>query len=252
MNISQGHQEKSCLGRLLVNRGYLTESQLEQGLALQRETGQRLGEVLVQAGWVSEKERDRVLKHQSRYRGAAALVAVVALPFQPLLSFASTSAPTTERSSDASQLYEREGQVGLTPMTDGDMAKISAQGSDAFLDRIAVVDRMAMDARNSQARGELLEDADVLEGLKLVADTFSPVLGFLESDVTVSGVHYSKSKLRFELLENGGLKFALPDRIEAIRMDNIRVQAGQGAPMGNISFHDIRFHPDSSMTISTR
>lgn len=56
MSISQGHQEKSRLGQLLVNRGYLSEDQLEKGLRLQRDTGQRLGELLIQAGWVSEQD----------------------------------------------------------------------------------------------------------------------------------------------------------------------------------------------------
>ncbi|MBC7182164.1 MAG: pilus assembly protein PilB, partial [Marinobacter sp.] len=59
MRIRQGIEEKSRLGRLLVNRGYLSEGQLEDGLRVQRETGQRLGEVLVQAGWITRKELDR-------------------------------------------------------------------------------------------------------------------------------------------------------------------------------------------------
>ncbi|MEX0603199.1 MAG: hypothetical protein WD623_01805 [Marinobacter sp.] len=49
---------------MLVNRGYLSEDQLETGLRLQRETDQRLGEVLIQAGWVSDRELQRVLRHQ--------------------------------------------------------------------------------------------------------------------------------------------------------------------------------------------
>ena len=64
MRIRQGFEEKSRLGRLLVNRGYLSETQLEDGLRLQREAGQRLGEVFIQSGWISEKELNRVLKHQ--------------------------------------------------------------------------------------------------------------------------------------------------------------------------------------------
>ena len=73
MRIRQGFEEKSRLGRLLINRGYLSEGQVNEGLRLQRESGQRLGEVFIQAGWISEKELHRVLKHQSRYRNAAAL-----------------------------------------------------------------------------------------------------------------------------------------------------------------------------------
>jgi len=45
---------------------------------------------------------------------------------------------------------------------------------------------------------------------------------------------------------------AFPERIEEIRMDNIRVSGGSSPAMGNVSIQDIRFHPDSRMTIYTR
>ena len=48
MRIRQGFEEKSRLGRLLINRGYLSGGQVNEGLRLQRETGQRLGEVFIQ------------------------------------------------------------------------------------------------------------------------------------------------------------------------------------------------------------
>ena len=108
MRIRQGFEEKSRLGRLLVGRGYLTEAQLDEGLRVQRESGLRLGEVFIQSGWISEKELSRVLKHQSRYRNAAALVAVVALPFQPLVGFAATNhVNTSPSSSEAGEMYEK-------------------------------------------------------------------------------------------------------------------------------------------------
>lgn len=254
MNISQGHQEKSRLGRLLVNRGYISDAQLDEGLCLQRETGQRLGEVLVQAGWVSEKELHRVLKHQSRYRSAAALVAVVALPFQPLISFASTNTPDSSQFSESGQLYDTDAGHGLTPMSDSDMAEVSAQGADQFMLRLAAVGQMASAARDSQASGEPLDEVgiDAIQGLRLVAHTFVPILNFLDSDFSISGVYYDDSKPRFQVRDDGALKLALPERIEEIRMDNITVSGSQSPSMGNVSFHNIRFHPDSSLTIYAR
>ncbi len=113
MRIRQGFEEKSRLGRLLINRGYLSEGQLEEGLRAQRETGQRLGEVLIAAGWISERELHRVLKHQSRYRNAAALVTMVTLPFQPpLVSLASSNTNAAQIGAGVGELYERS---GLTP-----------------------------------------------------------------------------------------------------------------------------------------
>lgn len=129
MRIRQGFEEKSRLGRLLINRGYLSEGQLDEGLRLQRETGQRLGEVFIQAGWISEKELYRVLKHQSRYRNAAALVTMVTLPFQPLVTFAaSNSAEASQSALEAGELYERG---NLAPLSESELATISGQGIDA-------------------------------------------------------------------------------------------------------------------------
>ncbi|MBL3824161.1 MULTISPECIES: pilus assembly protein PilB [unclassified Marinobacter] len=243
MRIRQGFEEKSRLGRLLINRGYLSEGQLDEGLRLQRETGQRLGEVFIQAGWISEKELYRVLKHQSRYRNAAALVTMVTLPFQPLVTFAaSNSAEASQSALEAGELYERG---NLAPLSESELATISGQGDPTLLERIGVVSSMA---ENPTGDGS----ADVIEGLKLTANIFVPVLNFIDSDLSISGVHYREGEPRYRVREDGALMLAFPERIEEIRMDNIRVSGSQGASMGNVSIHDIRFHPDSQMTIYTR
>lgn len=249
MRIRQGFEEKSRLGRLLVNRGYLSEGQLDEGLRLQRETGQRLGEVLIQAGWISEKELHRVLKHQSRYRSAAALVTMVTLPFQPLVTFAaSNSAEASQAALEAGELYKRG---SLAPLDETELAEISGQGDPTLLQRIGMVSSMAEAAGSGSEQGA--DGAvDVIEGLKLSANIFVPVLNFLESDLSISGVHYRDGEPRYRIREDGALMLAFPERIEEIRMDNIRVTGSQGASMGNVSIHDIQFHPDSQMTIYTR
>ncbi|KEF32529.1 Type II secretory pathway, ATPase PulE/Tfp pilus assembly pathway, ATPase PilB [Marinobacter nitratireducens] len=244
MRIRQGFEEKSRLGRLLINRGYLSQAQLEEGLKLQRDTGQRLGEVFIQAGWISEKELHRVLKHQSRYRNAAALVTMVALPFQPLVSFAASSNANATQVDDAGQLYEGK---GLLAMTDDEMSSIAGQGDTSLLERIERISDMPA----AGAAGED-EQVDAIEGLKLTANIFVPVLNFLDSDLTISGVHYRDGQPRFSVREDGALILALPERIDQVRMDNIRVVGGASPAMGNISINDIRFHPDSRMTIYTR
>jgi len=248
VRIRQGFEDKSRLGRLLINRGYLSEGQVGEGLRLQRETGQRLGEVFIQAGWISERELHRVLKHQSRYRNAAALVTVVTLPFQPLVSFAaSNSAEASESALEAGELDDRG---NLAPLTETELAAISGQGDPTLLDRIGIVRGMAENPEGREESGE--GSTDVIEGLKLSANIFVPVLNFLDSDLTISGVHYREGEPRYRVRDDGALMLAFPERIEEIRMDNIRVAGTQGASMGNVSIHDIRFHPDSQMTIYTR
>lgn len=249
MRIRKGFEEKSRLGRLLVNRGYLSEGQLDEALLAQRETGQRLGEVLITAGWVSEKELHRVLKHQARYRNAAALVTMVTLPFQPLISLASTNANATTMPVEAGELFE---SGGFALLSESEMSDVSAQSSVGLLARVEAVSAMPGNAGRADVTDPEIAGLDAVEGVWMTANIFVPVLSFLDSDLTVSGVYYRDGEPRYSIQEDGGLRLAFPERIEEIRMDNIRVSGDQSPSMGNVSIHNIRFHPDSQMTIHIR
>lgn len=247
MRIRQGFEEKSRLGRLLINRGYLSESQLEEGLRVQRETGQRLGEVFISLGWISERELHRVLRHQSRYRNAAALVTMVTLPFQPLVTLASSNTNAAQVDAESGEMYERG---GLTPLSEEEMSGVSAQNRIGLMERLEVVSSMYGSAQDDPSGGA--PDVDAIEGIKLAANVFVPVLSFLDSELTITGVHYRDGESRYSLEDGAGLRLAFPERIEEIRMENIRVMGGQTPAMGNVSMRDIRFYPDSQMTIYTR
>ena len=52
------------IGEILVRRGLVTDSQVEQALKLQRETGERMAQVLVQKGWLSERDLLEALSEQ--------------------------------------------------------------------------------------------------------------------------------------------------------------------------------------------
>ncbi|GGC77737.1 pilus assembly protein PilB [Marinobacter halophilus] len=249
MRIRKGFEEKSRLGRLLINRGYLSEGQLDEALLAQRQSGQRLGEVLVASGWVSEKELHRVLKHQARYRNAAALVTMVTLPFQPLVSLASTNTNAANMPIEAGELYEKG---GFAPMSEHEMADVVARSNVGLLARIDSVATMPDIANQGDVTDLEVAGLDAVEGIKLAANIFVPVLSFLDSDLTISGVYYREGEPRYSIHEDGALRLAFPERIEEIRMDNIRVSGDQSPALGNVSLHNIRFHPDSQMTIHTR
>jgi hypothetical protein len=247
VKIRPGIEEKSRLGRLLINRGYLTEDQLKEGLGRQRETGQRLGEIFVQSGWVTEKELVRILKHQTRYRNAAALFTVVTLPLQPLVSFAASNNVTAAQvEPEAGELYDVK---GLSALTEDEMSGVSGQADSKLMQRISAMSSMVSSAATGEADDTTV---DVIEGIKLTANIFVPVLNFLDSDFSISGVHYREGEPRFTVREDGALTLAFPERIEEIRMDNIRVSGSHGPSMGNVSISDIRFDPASQMTIYTR
>ncbi|MGO1461625.1 MAG: hypothetical protein ACTHV7_04800 [Oleiphilaceae bacterium] len=231
MRFRKGFEEKSRLGRLLINRGYLSEGQVDEGLKLQRESGKRLGEVFITAGWITERELGRVLKHQSRYRNAAAMVTMATLPFQPLITFAASNNANAAQAAEAGELFDA---AGMSPLTESELSAVAGQGNSSLLERISQ------------------PEPDIVEGMKLTANVFVPVLNILDSDVSISGAHYLEGEPKHVVGENGAVIMAFPERIEEIRLDNIRVIGGSSPAMGNVSIQNIRFHPDSRMTIYTR
>ncbi|WP_165855046.1 pilus assembly protein PilB [Marinobacter sp. JSM 1782161] len=241
MNTRQAYLDKSRLGRLLVNRGYLSEGQLIQALETQRASGRLLGEVVVASGWLTHRELERVLRQQRRYRRAAAWVAVVTLPLQPVVTLAAV-APDGSEAAPVGQIMN-PGR-GFQPLSDREMQTAAGQGSDTLKARIEAVANLGQAAQG--------EEMDAVEGLRLLAHTFVPVLNFLEADVTVSGVHYRSGSPRIRIQQDGGVRLALPERIERISLTDIRVTNGTGPTLGNIGLHDIRFSPDSTMTIYVR
>jgi hypothetical protein len=133
-------------------------------------------------------------------------------------------------------------------MTDQDMAGVAGQGNARIFEQFAQVGSMPDAARGEGAADA--SDPDAIEALKLATNVFVPVLNFLDSELTISGVHYRQDVPRFAIRNDGSLELALPERIEQIRMENIRV--GSSPSMGNITISDVRFQAGSSMTISTR
>jgi len=57
------------LGQLVLQRGLVNEEQLEVALAEHLSTGKRLGEVLVDRGWVTAQELSELLAQQDGARG---------------------------------------------------------------------------------------------------------------------------------------------------------------------------------------
>ena len=233
--------DKSRLGRLLVNRGYISEQQLEDALAQQRVSGQRLGEVMICQGIITNRDLDRTLKHQKRYRYTAAFVALVVAPLQPIAAFAATT-QVASASSDAiaaEQINAFKSKTGLKSLDDGEMAGVSAQGITEDIQSLMM-----------QVDGGVKPDS--MKVLKTVANVFLPITNALAWDSSIEGVVYDTSKPGFEILESGKMKLALPAHIDKISLENIRVAGSTGASMGSIYIDDISFSSDSSMTISVR
>lgn len=236
--------DKSRLGRLLVNRGYITDEQLTQALGVQRESGDRLGEILVRAGWVTSRELQRTLKHQSRYRYTAAFAAMVVAPLQPVAALAAP-APALPSATPPTAGQQARGDSGMKALSEAEMKEVSGQGSNEFIANAHAI------AQTPDSDDEAEDQA--LDTLELAARTFIPVLSFLDSDLTVTGVDFGDSGPGYGIADDGTVTLNMPERIEEIRMERIRVEGSPAsASMGSIRVSNLRFSDDSHLSIRTR
>ncbi len=240
MFTSNKQLDKSRLGRLLVNRGYISQAQLDAALIIQRERGILLGQVLIDQGLITEKDLGRTLKHQERYRYAAALVAVVVSPLQPMVAMASGSAGAVipENRTSASQLVNFSKASGLQPLQDEEMGSVSAQG---LLEDVQWLTQVVQNTRDG--KDQSTEDSDEIGQVKMMAHLALPITNFLDAKTTVEGVRYDSDQLtRFN--PDGSIQLAFPSQIDRIAMEDIRPAGSNGPTFGSLYFTDIKMQMD--------
>lgn len=265
MTVKTEQLAKSRLGRLLINRGYITEQQLDEALILQASQKMMLGEVLIEKGWITEKDLQRTLKHQSRYRYTAAFIALAAAPFQPMLAVAATpmGLPVINNKVEISSA-ELGKFSGMQMLDDEALSGVNAQGFGGSIPGMSTAigfgqnGDVASGLMHKYNDGDYEEPKDEQIAYEL-ADTvltvagFGPISNFIEADISIEGLKYQEGRSQIEILEGGKMKFYMPTEIERISMENIRVKGNtSGSTFGSIYISDIKYHPDSNYTISAK
>jgi hypothetical protein len=208
-------------GQLLVRHKLVTEEQLRSAIEQQRQTGQRLGEILAEWNLVTQQHVQDILRKQRRVRMAAALIGAI---FAPLEAYAAeTLAAAPAAISAPAAVLPRDGS--LTPLPESELDAVSAQGLDDDLVR--------------QVREQLKHN-----GVEVIGDLtklVNPVLGVLDSDVSVHNVVYAPSRAATTINPDGSLTLNLPTTIGEINFNNIRVRgaAADGPTFGSISIRGI-------------
>jgi len=258
---------KSRLGRLLVNRGYITENQLSEALTLQAAEGCLLGEVLIDKGYISEKDLNRTLKHQKRYRYTAAFVALAAAPFQPMVAMAASpiGLPISNTKIELSNVDM--GQFGgMQMMDDSELSDVNAQGFGGQIPGMGIginfgqnSDGVAAGFHNKYQEDEEYKEQDEEQIASELSDTvltvagLGPISNMIDAKISIEGLKYQEGRPQIELLEGGRMKFYMPTEIAKISMEDIRVKGNTSGPtMGSIYMSDIKFDPRSSYTVGPK
>ncbi|MEN9437821.1 MAG: hypothetical protein RIR09_2476 [Pseudomonadota bacterium] len=228
---SLNKQQQSRLGQILVKKNLISQEQLSQAISHQNRTGKRLGDILTDWDLISHQHVQNALGVQRKLRIAASIVTAM---LAPLHAYASTPVPhAVITQNDAVQQPASK----MVAMSEADLDGVSAQGLNEQLLEIV-----------SDA-GKTKDGAEVLG---TIAKVFNPLLGFLNSDTTISGVVYDPARSKAIINPNGSITLPMPVSIAEVRIANIRPVAvgGVGGPsMGTITLSDIRFN-NTKVTLS--
>lgn len=207
---------KALIGQLLVKQNLISEEQLARAIELQRTTGQRLGDIFAEWNLVTHQHVQDALRKQRHLRLAAAIVTALVAPLETYAAAAvpavAVTAPVVLRSDS-----------GLKPMSEEEMGETSAQGLH--------------DELVQQVQKQMKDNG--VEVLGDMAKVLNPVLGFLESDMTMKNVVYDPARTTATLAKDGTLTLALPTSIGEISFANIRVRGSEGPSFGSISIKGI-------------
>lgn len=236
-------QNKALIGQLLVKQNLISEEQLARAIELQRTTGQRLGDIFAEWNLVTQQHVQDALRKQRHLRLAAAIVTALVAPLETYAAAAvpavAVTAPVVLRSDSgqasgdgapaanvatiAAPPVAAPAFGGLKPMTEEEMGDTSAQGLH--------------DELVQQVQKQMKDNG--VEVLGDMAKVLNPVLGFLDSDVTMKNVVYDPTKTTATLGKDGTLTLALPTSIGEISFANIRVRGSEGPSFGSITIKGI-------------
>jgi len=259
--MQQHAQHNSRLGRVLINKGQLSEAQLEIALVEQANTGVRLGEVLVAHGWITDAQLQRALKRQSLLRKAGAIATAVCAPLHATAGFAASvvSQPIVplQRGGITEQVTALPS--GLVALTDEEMSGAAAQGP-FDVSSLPMMD-IGFDGAGAGLRHKFNdEDEDNQQSDEQVAyelmDSVTTVMGFgplssaIEADISMEGFRRFEGVPTISLLEDGGVRFYTGFQADRINIENIRVKGSEGPEtFGSIYMTDVEFAPGSNYTI---
>jgi hypothetical protein len=222
-------KNQSRLGQILVKKKLISDAQLQDAIRRQSSSGERLGDILTAWSGVSSQHIEAALRAQRNLRLAASLVTAMMAPLQ---AYAAAPAPAVESTQFETAPKPSKGLVAM----DG----VSAQGLQQEL--LDLVDKRS----SGQKSGA--------EVLGTMAKLMNPILGFLDSDMTIKDVVYDPKKAMATPNPDGSITLSMPSSIGEISFKNIRPVAvgGIGGPsMGSITLRDIQFN-DTKVTIHHR
>lgn len=218
--------KKSRLGTLLVHRNLINRQQLYEALDIQEQQGKKIGEILIEKGWVTEKQLNQVLHKQSRYRLIAAFSAILLGPIQPVLAASNKPLPIISQRQNSDTPFINE-------------LSISPSGYEQILETV----RETLNHDAHQAASSTIE---------ALAYALLPGSNILDAKVEVQGVVYEDGP-QLTLNHDGSLNLKLPTSIRQVAFRDIKTsEEQQDEHIGDLVIQNIEFGANHSITVKLK
>lgn len=214
-------QHQSRFGQLLVERGVISQQQLDRAIAHQQETGRRLGEIFTEWEVITHELLNDVLHTQYNRRAAAAIAVALLSPLTSVVAAPSAQQEVTLSAPSAT----------MQKLSEGELRGSAAQGLSTEL--------VAQIAAPHTVNGV----AVIGDMAKLV----NPLLGFLEADSNAKNLVYDARNASASVQADGSLTLQLPTSIGSLSFNNVHVKGSNGGSFGSVEIRGI----DLSSTVVT-
>ena len=212
--------QKSRLGRILCDQGYVSESELDKAIREQQSNGKRLGEVLVDTGIVSRWQLRRALSRQTRLRFAASLAVALLNPIQ--LAHGDAATANFDSPHDGLDDWEHDESSSLSePLL-----------PEQKLARSKVEENLAHDEVSIRVAGQLVKM--VMPLLNQLEAGYHTPEGERKNDIT-----YDVDNAKAEIHPDGRIRLSIPSSVGVLRFDNIRLSGASSYNGGAISLSEV-------------
>jgi hypothetical protein len=235
------NQKKSLLGQLLVSKKLISEQQLTEAIKLQKETGQRLGDIFAEWNLITQRQIQGILRKQRTLRLTATIASSLLAPIQAYAAV--VPAPVTQ----LTQTSNSQGQNNWRTLTEQELSEISGQGilDDTLNDVLNLnlqndSNRNLQTPQNHQQQLNIQQRKDPgLQVLGSVAKLMNPLLMMLDAKTTIKDVVYDSANAAAVINKDGSITLNLPSSIGEMKFENIRIKGSTGPNFGSIDIKGI-------------
>jgi murein DD-endopeptidase MepM/ murein hydrolase activator NlpD len=227
-------REKVRIGELFVQKGIIDQGVLKQALIEQSRTHQKLGDVLIQGGWVTEKQLQRVLFEQRcRNWTAAILFSLSAMTLFPPKAVVANFTSSIRQA--RSTLFPNSLNPFLTPLTANRSPSVNSP-LQGFCHPLNGAGYLSQGIRGVTHRGRMEYAYDIAAsiGTPLYAMRSGRVIGLQDKYPDTGGGADKITKFNYIMLEHdGGYRSAYMHLQQGFR-SKVNLKAGDRVETGQL------------------